>query len=673
MAAPYEGQMGYIPKPEDVTAQSLSERQDANISTAIRIISNSISWLPFYAYAREIIDGSIEDTVEIDHPANELINEPNPFLSGPELKSFTSASLKLAGNAFIRIEILGQGKLELWPIPPWRVDIDYDKVNGIPAGFILDHFATNEQKIPTEEMIHIRDYNINNPFYGMSGIKPIERLILMDYYAEIFNKIFFKNGCTMSGIYAPDFELQEEQLKALSKSYNAKHQGAENAFKMFFPQIAGKFYQTSVPLKDLAFGEMFRMNREKQFSVMGIPPSVGGVYEYANYANADIQERTFWRHTMIPHANIIADGFTRQLLWRHFDRDHVFKFDTTNVEALQPDKLIEAQRLQTLCGRILTPNECRDQIGYDPVEGGDELNAGFPDMFADPAAAQNQGDGKVAGGNTLLRKTSTPSPREKAWKAFDNFLTGKERGYQKIVRGYFRNQYDRVMAKLNQITGNGYLLGSGLLKITKAMQKDKPIPGSPDNIFDGESENEKLIEEFLPYIKQAMKDSGNRFFAEYGLDLTFNINDPNVITELERMINRSKIINDTTYDALKNLLAEAYDNGWSMGEVEKGIKDVYKYAGDIRARTIARTEMLRAVNGGTLAGYDQGGVQKKEWLASMDANTRDTHAALNGEIVRVGEPFTRGSVPMDFPGDPTAPAEEVINCRCAILPIFETE
>jgi hypothetical protein len=34
------------------------------------------------------------------------------------------------------------------------------------------------------------------------------------------------------------------------------------------------------------------------------------------------------------------------------------------------------------------------------------------------------------------------------------------------------------------------------------------------------------------------------------------------------------------------------------------------------------------------------------------------------------EPFDVAGTPMMFPGDPSAPAREVINCRCVLLPEY---
>lgn len=45
--------------------------------------------------------------------------------------------------------------------------------------------------------------------------------------------------------------------------------------------------------------------------------------------------------------------------------------------------------------------------------------------------------------------------------------------------------------------------------------------------------------------------------------------------------------------------------------------------------------------------------------------SRDTHIALNGKKAMAGEIFP-GSV-LRYPGDPNAPAREVINCHCRLI------
>ena len=50
-------------------------------------------------------------------------------------------------------------------------------------------------------------------------------------------------------------------------------------------------------------------------------------------------------------------------------------------------------------------------------------------------------------------------------------------------------------------------------------------------------------------------------------------------------------------------------------------------------------------------------------------NSRDTHISLNGKKAMQGNAFvTSAGNSLKYPGDPTAPASEVINCHCVLVP-----
>ena len=58
----------------------------------------------------------------------------------------------------------------------------------------------------------------------------------------------------------------------------------------------------------------------------------------------------------------------------------------------------------------------------------------------------------------------------------------------------------------------------------------------------------------------------------------------------------------------------------------------------------------------------------KQWSAAGQ-NTRDTHAELDGTVIGVDEPFVSSSgAEMMYPGEAGAPAAEVVNCRCVLVP-----
>jgi uncharacterized protein with gpF-like domain len=56
----------------------------------------------------------------------------------------------------------------------------------------------------------------------------------------------------------------------------------------------------------------------------------------------------------------------------------------------------------------------------------------------------------------------------------------------------------------------------------------------------------------------------------------------------------------------------------------------------------------------------------------MDDRIRDTHAMAHGQTKGLNEYFNVGGDLLMFPGDVGGSPEEIINCRCTIMPIFES-
>lgn len=112
------------------------------------------------------------------------------------------------------------------------------------------------------------------------------------------------------------------------------------------------------------------------------------------------------------------------------------------------------------------------------------------------------------------------------------------------------------------------------------------------------------------------------------------------------------------------------------------------------ARRIARTESTNVLNEATLqrgldAEADVGERLVKVWLSARDERVRPTHrasystvdadgtvrehAGAHGQVVGIREKFRVGDGFLDRPGDPNGPLEEVIQCRCSIAVLTESE
>ena len=123
--------------------------------------------------------------------------------------------------------------------------------------------------------------------------------------------------------------------------------------------------------------------------------------------------------------------------------------------------------------------------------------------------------------------------------------------------------------------------------------------------------------------------------------------------------------------ALQSQMAQAAILGESQEKIIKRIQNVTGQA-EYQARRIAQTERNRVQSQARAEALHEaakmGITVTKAWSARM-RNTRDSHAALNGVEIPENEKFrTIWGNELRYPGDPEAPAAEVINCFCVLVP-----
>lgn len=144
--------------------------------------------------------------------------------------------------------------------------------------------------------------------------------------------------------------------------------------------------------------------------------------------------------------------------------------------------------------------------------------------------------------------------------------------------------------------------------------------------------------------------------------------------------NRLQKVPDEVYGLVSHIIDSATTNGASIPDVQDQVEQLF---GDTsttnwkaRARTVARTEVVGAYNGGLhdafamIVANDPETAWVKRWLATEDQRTRPDHREVDGQTVPFHEHFSlgpEGTVKMMYPHDPEGPADQVINCRCTEL------
>lgn len=123
-------------------------------------------------------------------------------------------------------------------------------------------------------------------------------------------------------------------------------------------------------------------------------------------------------------------------------------------------------------------------------------------------------------------------------------------------------------------------------------------------------------------------------------------------------------IAETTRAQIVAKVDAGYRAGLGVSEIAKAISADVPMISRWRGALIARTETHGAANfGADAAAKETGLTLRKEWVAAQDERTRLSHSVLDGDTVGMDDAFSNG---MMYPGDPSGPPEEVINCRCAV-------
>lgn len=127
---------------------------------------------------------------------------------------------------------------------------------------------------------------------------------------------------------------------------------------------------------------------------------------------------------------------------------------------------------------------------------------------------------------------------------------------------------------------------------------------------------------------------------------------------------------------LQNEMVQATLLGESQEKIIRRIRAVMDNSA-ANARRIAQTERTRLqsqARADQLHEAAQIGIRiTKTWSTRM-VNSRDSHVALNNKTIAENEKFrTIWGNELAYPGDPSAPAKEVINCHCVLIPNVVTD
>ena len=301
-----------------------------------------------------------------------LINrDPNPFQDVSTFKRNLIIDLLIDGNIFIYFD-----GAHLYHLPADKITIYSDTDT-----YIERYEFDNSIEYSTKEIIHIKENSFNSIYRGVPRLKPALRTMQLLVNMRNFQDNFFKNGAVPGLVLkSPNTlseKIKERMLQAWVARYNPQSGGRRPLFLDGGLEVENL---TEVNFKDLDFQDGIKANEKIILEAMGIPPVL---MDGGNNANIRPNHRLYYLETILPIVRKLGVAIERFFGFGIVE-------DVTGIPALQPELRDQAAYYATLVNTgIMSPNEAREALGKEPVEGFDEPRV--PANIAGSAANPEEG------------------------------------------------------------------------------------------------------------------------------------------------------------------------------------------------------------------------------------------------------------------------------------------
>lgn len=667
---------------------------------AVQIRANTISSIPIVAGRRMGDATSINEGSPLTRLLGPPPGGPAPKLSARKLLRWTIAQEIVTGRRAWEIETVDNDPDSLpvafWPLPTAHL-------RAVPTSAGVEWFKSFRYGKPHDPVT----FQPGQVFFGwepggtdfrqpQSPLQALRYDLSLVTLCDRYGMAFLKNNAVPATVVTTTAFATPEQQRQFRQQWNAEFQGADNAGRTHFHEVSddgdgpvGESIDVKVLGLSAKDARLIEQRREAMMEIavgLGVPWSKFDA-SGRTFDNADVEDRTFYEETILPQLLDLQDDINQQIAPRF--GDEVVWFDLRGVRALQ-------RRMFTITGSdvpafldrgVIMPNEVRGEIGLAPMDGGDEPYTppapALPVVREAPAVetrsseeapplnsapANSSRDAKPDAYNTP-DFDAVEQRRARIWRATDTAVTALEARWTRTMRRLFRRQEEATIARLTGKRGRqalGYGLDGQPLE-TRA--PGDPAPNvDPAAVFDDAFWTAQTAEAAADLYDETAVNSLTRLAAQ--LDISFDLEAPWVRDFIDARANQlAGQVTSTTYDAIRAALIDGVGAGESIDDLAARVRAVFAQADQTRAVTIARTEVISAYNGAATMGAAQlpaDVVAAQEWIATRDGRVRPEHAAADGQVAPIGSPFQVAGASLGYPGDPSGPADQVIQCRCTV-------
>lgn len=593
------------------------------VHACIRELASGVASARFFVGVEEE-----SGVVEVENsPAAYLLNHPNPNQDFPFFIENLITHLQVSGNAYILKERARSNEVSaIWLLRPDRVAVQ-------PEDRGINHYTYTidgkEYVLPPEDVAHLALPNPSGDVYGLSPLHVLSRTINLDMSMTDFAKVFFQNAGVPSGLLKVKRRLtSQEEASRIRARWRSTFGGVNNAHSVAILDEDAEYQQMSSAPKDMALTDLRNITESRICSVFGVPPILIGAnvgLQRSTFSNYREARFSFHSETLEPLINRIARFLEYCLVDNPAEK---IMIDLSDMRGFLDDKDSIASRTTQLFGSgIITLNEARALVGQDAVDGGEVRRV--PSTVVETSFT---GDSplSIEEGRPTQSLKAAPLVASGAVRLKRSLLESRERltdNAEVRIRKYLKrvqNRADGVLGRhMERNTEESKQFDFGWTDLVPAAEE-------------GELSN-SLLRIYTDVVRDTFDNVNESNIAGF---LAFNEKLPAVQRILTTAGTRAKMIHSTTSKVVQNSVETALRRGYSIEQLARGVP-AENFPGiratlsetQVRARLIARTEVMRSQNLSSLAHFNTQGFEYMR-ADDVDGDEGDTY-------VDPGDPYGR--------------------------------
>lgn len=629
---------------------------------------------------------NMNDEVIEDGPIVQLMQRPNPKMTGRRFRRAARAFLSLFGVVYIVKVVSGNQLLSYGVRSPVEIEEDWDYTTGEIRGYWFTPIrgtagAGFRSYLQPEEVHRIvdSDYGTGDVDRPLSTRHAAGLAIRQHFKADVANDRSLQYGASGGMGLKTEKNLTQPQREDLHDWLRKQHSGFANRHKWILLEGGLTVERLFNSFQEMEFAELKRMSRDDicvgfgtSAITLGYPPVEG---QADDRDNAEMHE---WVNTHLPFAEWFAEEWSEAIL-PHFlsnrslslrdasrrdldigekrsplrrsarataiaeAREFVAWFDASSVPVLRKAALDEVKSQKEWWGMGVPLNQilAATDAPYEDVPHGDTWwkptnlvdveaeslpteDPTFPPPPPEETPEEDSPEDENQDNDRGGGRNVLRDVSESQLEAIWNTWRMSWRGTEVS----YRNRYRRVVMQLRSETLQRL---DRVLGGRKSLENTQARDVIGEIVFELSDANGRLLGMVRPLIKHAYELGGTQAMTEdaeaRGDEAepdTFNLELPEVVQSIRRREIQLARSTKTLRREVAQAIADGLDQQETVAQIAERVRTRFNL-GSGRASTIARTEVGRAVEEARQLGRMQAGTPLKSWLWSRKNDGRRWH------------------------------------------------